>query len=284
MNFQQRAQASAIMPMKRGVRSRGQKEPHIADKWKRKNIRQIVRLTSCPCHHHQHKECPLATCMYFFLDRHMLQLTETTLFHWNMMLEYMSSSSTNLKKNFSGLNPLNKCYSWVNDMHTFNLTQQSTPSILASTRSFALSLALTDLSSLRPPITPPGDGVRQHVSDMDPSDNGDDDSLPTCGIPNPSAVSDFYYIMHALQLHLESQDIVEIDSNFGNSSPHATAAKNLSMVHSQSKAQFMVSLIPFLLTQIWLAMPHRRRTLKCKHHIHACQPLLVQWCIIQYSD
>jgi hypothetical protein len=247
--------------MRRRVRSRGQKEPHIAEKWKCKKLTEVVmvrltvkvRLTSCPRHpRHQHMMSgnPLATCMYFFSDRHMLQLTETTLFHWNMMLEYMSSSFTNLKKNFSGLNPSNKCYSWVNDMHTFNSSQRSTSSTSASTRSLASSFALTELSSLRSHIDPPSDGVRQRVSDTDPSDNGDDDSLPTRGMPNPSAVSDSYHIMPVLQSHLEFQDIVEIDPNFGNSSPSAATTKNLPMVYSQSEAQFMVSLIPLLSTRI----------------------------------
>jgi hypothetical protein len=105
----------------------------------------------------------------------MLQLTETTLFHWDWIfspeLDLLSSSSYNAKTDFSSTNAMKKVHMWMSKVKSPLPSQHATASS-ASTKSFVSSIANTNLTTsslatepLASPMGPSGEGLRYRRPD-----------------------------------------------------------------------------------------------------------------------
>jgi hypothetical protein len=130
----------------------------------------------------------------------MLQLTETTLFHWDWIfspgLDLLSSSSYNAKNDFSGTNAMTKVHTWMSKVKSPLLSQHATASSV-STKSLVSSIANTNLTTsslatepLASPMGPSGEGLRYRGPDeaSDEAYRAALKNLPKAAQPLPSLV------------------------------------------------------------------------------------------------
>jgi hypothetical protein len=125
----------------------------------------------------------------------MLQLTETTLFHWDLASEFLSHRSSNAKKDFSGPHTKN-VQQWVSKVQSTGLPLQAVGRT-ASNHSYATTIANTELATTSAGSQCLGsssnDGLGYRRFDFEGSDGAYRDALknlPRLSQRLPSAVSD----------------------------------------------------------------------------------------------
>ncbi|KAF8264898.1 hypothetical protein EI94DRAFT_1805130 [Lactarius quietus] len=105
----------------------------------------------------------------------MFQLTEMTLFYWDLTFEFLHHRYNDPKNNFAGAT---KVQSWISKLQSSgqSFPQASTQGSSASAHSLAMTVATTDHAAssesqlLLTPMRSPSDGVRYCISDVKASD------------------------------------------------------------------------------------------------------------------
>ena len=173
--------AQRLVVTKEKVRKCGWTRQHTARRWRpKKSCPTTMRLINvCPRHFQWHmtRRSMSFSVFSFFHSQfssaiNMLQLTETTLFHWDLAFDFLYNRVSGMKKDFSGARTdLRKVQAWMTEMET------STPSLSrrggssASARSLASTLASTDVAtstgsqSSVNAIVSSSDGIRYRSSD-----------------------------------------------------------------------------------------------------------------------
>jgi len=127
----------------------------------------------------------------------MLQLTKTTLFHWDLAWEFLSDRSYNEKKDFSGPHAVMKVQMWMAKIQAPSLLPGAGGG-LASTHSYATTIANTKFTtSLARPqhsMRPSDDRLGYHTSDLEGSDDAYHKALVT--LANPGGSTRLYSSTH----------------------------------------------------------------------------------------
>lgn len=143
---------------KERVRNRELRGLCIAWMWRKKKRRAQVQATkptcSLTCPRHWHMMPRSRTSSFFSIPDHMLQLTETTLFHWDsthsLALGLEFASSYNAKKNFSGPNTRN-VQMWVSNLQSTGSPLQvgggQVGGVPAGSQSYPTTIANTESSA-----------------------------------------------------------------------------------------------------------------------------------------
>jgi len=110
----------------------------------------------------------------------MLQLTETTLFHWDLAREFLSDRLYNEKKDFSGPHAVNRVRKWVAKVQSPRQSLQAIGSS-ASTHSYPMTIANTEFTTSSGcqvrPMGSSNDGLGYRRSKSEPNDGEYRDAL-----------------------------------------------------------------------------------------------------------
>ncbi len=133
---------------------------------------------------------------FFIHDSTMLQLTEMTLFHWDLAQEFLSDRLYNEKKDFSGPHAVNRVQKWVAKVQSPRQSLQAIGSS-ASTHSYLTAIVNTKFTTSSGcqvrPMGSSNDGLGHCRSESEPNDGEYHDTLvnlPKCSQQVPSMVCD----------------------------------------------------------------------------------------------
>jgi hypothetical protein len=157
----------------------------------------MTLFLTCPHHLTSRNRTRMSFLSFPLFISTMLQLTETTLFHWDSAFEFSYCRAYDLKKDFSGTR---KVQSWMAKLPSLLPTQGSS----ASARSYVSTIANMNCTAslesqhLVTPVWSLSNGLGYHVSDIEASNGAYRHTvghIPKLSEHFPSLVSDSTHLV-----------------------------------------------------------------------------------------